>query len=133
MDVFTCKFQLVMVGELGYFLDHFFYLVVAEAGSKAGGFNFQVGSFEYEAAVIKMGILRHELVEVDGIAHFAYFGAEDGLFTAGYGAFLIGSQDGLKATPIDGDDQYRFGVIVICKLTADLFSVLLNVFHNVHR
>lgn len=132
MNVLPRKLQLIMICELGYFLDHFFYLVVAEAGGEAGGFYFEVGAVENEAAVVEVSVLLHEVVEVYGVVHFANLGAEDGLFATRYRALLIGGEHRLKTAAVNGYYQYGLCMIVIRKLAADLLSILLNVFHDVH-
>jgi len=126
MDVLSGEFQLVVIGELGYFLDHFLELFFGGGAYQAGGFYLEVAILKYEFAEVEAGALLEQHLEVEGRCKVAHFGAEDDLLAAGYAALLGEGEHRLKAVAVDGNNDDRLGVIVIGKLPADLVGVLLE-------
>jgi len=132
MDVLPGELQLVMVGELGYLLDHLFELFFGGGAHKAGGFYLEVAVFEDKLAEVEAGALLEEHLKVKGGREVADLGAEDDLLAAGYAALLGKGEYSLKAVAVDRHNNDRLGMVIVCELPADLVGVLFEGRKKVH-
>ena len=112
---------------MGNFLDHFLDLILRYGIGKTGCFDFEETFLQHKLAVVKVGILLQQVLQVEGIRVLANLGRKKCLVPSGYCTSLSYCQDGLKTTTSDGNDYNRLTVIVISVLSTNLLSILLNI------
>jgi hypothetical protein len=126
MDVLTGKLQLIVVGELGYFLDHFFELLFRGGAYKAGSLDLEKIIFDYKFTEVKVRALFEQHFEVEGGREVAYLGAEDDLLAAGYAALLGKGQYRLEAVGVDRHHNDSLGMVIVGELPTGLIGVLFE-------
>src|SRR5690242_8621879 len=132
VNVLSGEFQLVVIGELGYFLDHFLELFFGGATDQTRCFYFEIAVFDDELAEVEVGALLEKAFEIERGRVIANLGAEDDLVAARYAALLGQGKYGLETVAVDRNNDHGFGVIIVGELPADRVGVLFKGRKKIH-